>query len=150
MSRTKQKFKLLANLLFFIASLELLYTGHLVYQNSQLKIQADTNINNIAERFSTELYFENPKALPKNIELYKEEKFRFTIHNREGKPIVYKYKAYIDTDGDKRILKQSEISVNNNESKTIEVNYRIFIPLGASRVFVKLFNNQQNINFSIK
>ncbi len=72
MSRTKQKFKLLANLLFFIASLELLYTGHLVYQNSQLKIQADTNINNIAERFSTELYFENPKALPKNIELYKE------------------------------------------------------------------------------
>lgn len=95
----------------------------------------------------TELYFENHLSLPSKINLYKENNFKFTIHNLENRDMEYPYEVYIDIDGKKQIIDKSSVLIKNNEYKTITVNFIVTIPMQKFKVVVNLSNKNQQIDF---
>ena len=98
----------------------------------------------------TELYFENHASLPKQITLYKEASFNFTIHNFEGKNIVYFYETEI-VNGDKiSKLNHGEIFLTSNESKTIREKFTLTKTFTKIMVRVKVINNNQEIHFWVE
>src|SRR4030066_784123 len=62
----------------------------------------------------TELYFENHLSLPGRITLFKENNFKFTIHNLENKDMEYPYKVYIDTDSKKKVISTDSVLIEDN------------------------------------
>lgn len=149
-NKIKQKYLFLAKMLFIIAAVELFYTGYQAHIYNQQIIHNQTQADATESIYSTELYFENPKSLPKKITLFKEETFRFTLKNKEKETKVYDCKVYFDTNGDKKILQRSKIKLDVNQSKTITVKYKILWPMSRSRVYVKLMPNYQNISYWIE
>jgi len=63
----------------------------------------------------TELYFEDHLFLPSKITLFKENNFKFTIHNLENKDIEYPYEVYIEVNGEKQMFDKSSVLIKNNE-----------------------------------
>ena len=70
----------------------------------------------------TELYFEDHLSLPGNIILFKENSFKFTIHNIENKDMKYPYEVYIDVEGEKQMIDKSSVFIKNDEYKTINAD----------------------------
>ena len=97
----------------------------------------------------TELYFENHLSLPGRITLFKENNFKFTIHNLENKDMEYPYEVYIDTNGEKQIISTDSVLIEDNGYKTISVVFTITIQIPRSRVVVNLIDKNEQINFWI-
>lgn len=95
----------------------------------------------------TELYFEDHLSLPKEITLFKENNFKFTIHNLENKDMGYPYEVYMDINGEKQMIDKSSILIKNNEYKTITEDFTITIPMQRFKVAVNLINKNQQIDF---
>ena len=98
----------------------------------------------------TELYFENHLSFPDKITLFKENNFKFTIHNLENKDMEYQYEVYIDTDGEKQIIHMGSVLIKYNEYETIAVDFIIKAPMQRSKVVVNLINKNQQIFFWIE
>ncbi len=97
----------------------------------------------------TELYFENHLILPEKITLFKENNFKFTIHNLENEDMEYPYEVYIDTDGKKQIIGTDSVLIEDNGYKTVSVDFTITAPIPGSRVVVNLIDKNEQISFWI-
>ena len=65
----------------------------------------------------TELYFEDHLSLPNKVTLFKENNFKFTIHNLENKDMEYPYEVYIDVNGEKYMIDKSSILIKTTNIK---------------------------------
>ena len=95
----------------------------------------------------TELYFDDHLSLPNKITLFKEDNFKFTIHNLENKDMEYPYEVYIDVNGEKQMIDKSSVLIKNNEYKTITENFTITVPMQRVKVVVNLIDKNQQIHF---
>ena len=100
----------------------------------------------IPETF-TELYFEDHLSLPKEITLFKENNFKFTIHNLENKDMLYPYEVYIDVNGEKQSIDKSSVLIKNNEYKTITQTFTITTSIQRAKIVVNLIDKNQQIHF---
>ena len=97
----------------------------------------------------TELYFEDHLSLPNKVTLFKENNFKFTIHNLENKDMEYPYEVYIDVNGEKQMIDKSSVLIKNNEYKTITEDFTITVPMQRVKVVVNLMSKNQPIHFWI-
>mgnify|MGYP000536497827 CR=1 FL=1 len=95
----------------------------------------------------TELYFEDHLSLPNKVTLFKENNFKFTIHNLENKDMEYPYEVYIDVNREKQMIDKSSVLIKNNEYKTISEAFTITIPIQRAKVVVNLISKNQQIHF---
>ena len=95
----------------------------------------------------TELYLEDHLSLPNKVTLFKENNFKFTIHNLENKDMEYPYEIYIDVDGEKQMIDKSSVLIKNNEYKTITEDFTITVPTQRVKVVVNLISKNQPIHF---
>ena len=95
----------------------------------------------------TELYFEDHLLLPNKVTLFKENNFKFTIHNLENKDMEYPYEVYIGVNGGKQMIDKSSVLIQNNEYKTISEAFTIIVPIQRAKVVVNLINKNQQIHF---
>jgi hypothetical protein len=95
----------------------------------------------------TELYFEDHLSLPNEVTLFKENNFKFTIHNLENKDMEYPYEVYIDVNREKQMIDKSSVLIKNNEYKTITEYFTITVPMQRVKVVVNLINKNQQIHF---
>jgi hypothetical protein len=100
----------------------------------------------IPETF-TELYFEDHLTLPKEITLFKENNFKFTIHNIENRDMVYLYEVYIEVNGEKQSIDKSSVLIKNNEYKTIAQSFIITTQMQRAKIVVNLIDKNQPIHF---
>jgi len=98
----------------------------------------------------TELYFEDHQSLPNKATLFKENSFKFTIHNLENKDMEYSYEVYIDINGEKQMIDKSSVLIKSNEYKTITADYTITVPFQRAKVIVNLIDKNQQIHFWIE
>jgi len=98
----------------------------------------------------TELYFEDHQSLPNRIILFKENGFKFTIHNLENRDMEYSYEVYIDINGEKQIIDESSVLIKNDEYETVTVDYTITVPVQRAKIVVKLIGKDQQIHFWIE
>ncbi len=95
----------------------------------------------------TELYFEDHLFLPNKVTIFKENNFKFTIHNLENKDMVYIYEVYIDLNREKQMIDKSSVLIKNNEYKTITEDFTITVPMQRVKVIINLINKNQQIHF---
>jgi hypothetical protein len=95
----------------------------------------------------TELYFEDHLTLPKEITLFKENNFKFTIHNLENKDMEYPYEVYIEVNGEKQSIDKNSVLIKNNEYKTITQTFIITTPIQRAKIVVNLIDKNQQIDF---
>ena len=95
----------------------------------------------------TELYFEDHLSLPSEVTLFKENHFKFTIHNLENKDMEYPYEVYIEENEKKQSIDKRHVLIKDNESKKIPVNFTITMPMQRAKVVVNLINKNQQIHF---
>ena len=95
----------------------------------------------------TELYFDDHLSLPNKITLFKENNFKFTIHNLENKDMEYPYEVYIDLNGEKLMIDKGSVLIKNNEYKTISEDFTITVPMQRAKVVVNLISKNQQIHF---
>jgi hypothetical protein len=94
-----------------------------------------------------ELYFEDHLTLPKEITLFKENNFKFTIHNLENKDMEYPYEVYIEVNGEKQSIDKNSVLIKNNEYKTITQTFIITTPIQRAKIVVNLIDKNQQIDF---
>ena len=95
----------------------------------------------------TELYFEDHLSLPNKVTLFKENNFKFTIHNLENKDMVYIYEVYIDVNREKQMIDKNSVSIKNNEYKTITKDFTITVPTQRVKAVINLIGKNQQIHF---
>ena len=95
----------------------------------------------------TELYFEDHLSLPDEVTLFKENNFKFTIHNLENEDMEYPYEVYIDVNREKNMIDKSSVLIENNEYKTITEDFTITVPMQRAKVVINLINKNQQIHF---
>ncbi|GAH75447.1 unnamed protein product [marine sediment metagenome] len=95
----------------------------------------------------TELYFEDHLSLPNKITLFKENNFKFTIHNLENKDMVYIYEVYIDVNREKQMIDKNSVLIKKNEYKTITEDFTITVPTQRVKVVINLIGKNQQIHF---
>jgi len=95
----------------------------------------------------TELYFEDHLSLPDEVALFKENNFKFTIHNLENEDMEYPYEVYIDVNREKQLIDKSSVLIEKNEYKTITEDFTITVPMQRAKVVINLINKNQQIHF---
>jgi hypothetical protein len=100
----------------------------------------------IPETF-TELYFEDHLTLPKEITLFKENNFAFTIHNIENRDMQYPYEVYIEVNGERQLIANGSVLIKNDEYMTIAQSFIITTPMQRVKIVVNLIDKNQQINF---
>jgi len=100
----------------------------------------------------TELYFENHLQLPTTPTLYKTVNFAFTVHNLEYKDTTYQYEVYIECqqkgcNGEKQMIDKGNITLKQDEYKTISETYTLTLPTRKIQVITNLINKNQRIFF---
>ncbi|MBA7616010.1 hypothetical protein ES703_23300 [subsurface metagenome] len=95
----------------------------------------------------TELYFEDHLSLPNKVTLFKENNFKFTIHNLENKDMVYIYEVYIDVNREKQMIDKNSVLIKNNEYKTITKDFTITVPTQRVKAVINLIGKNQQIHF---
>ena len=95
----------------------------------------------------TELYFEDHLSLPKEITLFKENNFKFTIHNLENRDMLYPYEVYIEVGEERQLIDRSSVLIKNNEYKTIAQSFIITTQMQRARIVVNLIDKNQPIHF---
>lgn len=86
----------------------------------------------------TELYFENHTQLPKNIFLNKDYNFSFTLNNLEYKEMNYKYEVNAEYNNKIEKIDDNFILLNNNESKTINEEFKINEHFERAKINIKI------------
>ena len=86
----------------------------------------------------TELYFEDHLSLPNKVTLFKENNFKFTIHNLENKDMEYPYEFYIDVNREKQMIDKSSVLIKNNEYKIISEAFIITVPTQRVKAVINL------------
>jgi len=91
----------------------------------------------------TELYIENHTQLPKNVYLDKTYNFSFTTHNLEYQDVEYNYTVKVfDVNGTLiSELYSGSFTLSNNESKTIEADYRFHETFKRAKIEVEITKN---------
>ena len=95
----------------------------------------------------TELYFEEHLSLPNKVTLFKENNFKFTIHNLESKDMEYSYEVYIEVDREEQMIDKNSVLIKNNEYKTITEDFTIIVPKQRVKIVVNLIGKNQQIHF---
>ena len=95
----------------------------------------------------TELYFEDHLSLPNKVVIFKENNFKFTIHNLENKDMVYIYEVYIDVNREKQMIDKNSVLIKNNEYRTITEDFAITVPTQRVKAVVNLICKNQQIHF---
>lgn len=98
----------------------------------------------------TELYFENPSALPHEIAVDEPFSFAFTIHNLEGATTTYPYQVYLQyPTGEVIPLTGGQSVLANNAVTTITAKGTLHYPNQQFKVVVTLPSKNQHIDFSL-
>ncbi len=101
------------------------------------------------ERF-TELYFENPSALPAVPAADGQVAFQFTIHNLEGAETAYSYRVYFAADSGLNLpIDENTAVLASGASQTVAESYNFRQFREPGRVVVRLLNPPQEIDFLI-
>jgi len=96
----------------------------------------------------TELYFENHLHLPTRFSNSQSQPFSFTIHNLEGKDMIYPYEFSLRSPNKKKeVLDTRVVVIKNNEKKTITEIVPSIYEQDRSEVVVTLLNKNQQIDF---
>src|SRR6266403_2752810 len=74
------------------------------------------------ERF-TELYFNDHQNLPKQVTAQRPAKFSYHVTNHEARDTHYHVRVSILENGQSRLLKLDDITLANNESKDITIQF---------------------------
>jgi hypothetical protein len=99
------------------------------------------------ERF-TELYFENPSTLPKQIIAKKPISFAFTIHNLEGVTTTYPYTVFLQyPSANPSTIVSNTVTIADNASTTITISYVFPESNRQVKVGVDLTSLNQSIDF---
>lgn len=116
-------------------------------RHSQFFINATTHK---PERL-TELYFTDPAHLPVRIMHGKPFYISFTIHNLEGRNMMYAYRIVLSpASGKSLIVTQKDISLPNNKSQVVTINTVLPAQAGRFEIDVSLVNRAENIHFWIE
>lgn len=95
----------------------------------------------------TELYFEDHLQLPQLFKLNEENEFAFTVHNLEYKTMTYDYTVMANSTTSAALVDQGKITLNHDESKTINEKFTIRNPHQKVKLTVNLDNKDQAIHF---
>ena len=99
---------------------------------------------------TNELYFDTHRALPFLLTApNKTIGFGFTIHNLK-KDSVYQYSVYMDNNGQITQIDNNQVSLKQNEYKTISESFTLTTPINVAKIFVKLTNDNNYIYFKVK
>lgn len=105
------------------------------------------NLIPITETF-TELYFDDYSKLPTKSVAGEAINFNFTIHNLEGRDITYPYTVYFEyPSGQKITIKNAEVAVADGGYGKVNIKYAFQTSNLYGKVYVKLDNLNQKINF---
>ena len=98
----------------------------------------------------TELYFNNPENLPKQAVKGGKAVFSFTIHNVEGDRTTYPYTVeFVYSTGRRTRILKGTVTLNDAESKTVNVSHAFADGFEQGKVEVTLTNLNQSIDFLI-
>lgn len=95
----------------------------------------------------TELYFEKHLELPNRIEIGKEQKFSFTIHNLEYAETIYAYNISSQDNENLTEIASGEAKLAHEEFKTFDITYQLATASGRTKVSVTLPEQDQQIHF---
>jgi hypothetical protein len=152
--KSKRNYKLIIRAELLILAVCFVIGAFRIYQTVPAVRDAVALATTIRPETFTELYFENHNNLPRSIEYYKDYDFKFTIHNLEYKTMNYSYEVYIKCvnigcNGEKQIIDEGNVTLKQNEFKTINESYNIIFPTGRVEVIINLINKKQQIDFWI-
>lgn len=143
MAKTKEIITYILLILVFILFV-LIVEGKSASINSVLK---KLNLMPVPETF-TELYFEDYSKLPTRSVAGETINFSFVIHNLEGKKVTYPYTVYFEyPSGQKINIKTGQIELNHEGFETVNVKYTFQTSNLYGKVYVRLNNLDQKINF---
>jgi hypothetical protein len=97
----------------------------------------------------TQLYFKGQLpyiVTPQN----KTISFSFAIQNFKNKDSIIPYEVYMDNNGQIIQIDRNQISLKQNEVKTITESYTLTNPINQAKIFVKLPNENNYIYFNLK
>jgi hypothetical protein len=115
--------------------------------NSINSLLQKLNLVPVTETF-TELYFDDYSKLPTKSIAGDVTNFTFTIHNLEGKYMTYPYTVYFEyPSGQKVTIKSGQVDVPENGYANVNVKYTFQTSNLFGKVYVKLNNLDQKINF---
>lgn len=101
------------------------------------------------EESFTELYFEDHQNLPSQVNLNQNYQFSFSIHNLEQATTDYQYAVYIEQeDGTTNTIDSSSITLNNEQTATIQESFQREDSFTSAKVIVEL-NTGEEIHFWI-
>lgn len=95
----------------------------------------------------TELYFEDHENLPIEVLPQQSYVFSFTIHNVEYRNMTYPYQTYLLTNNKKTLLQEGNVSLGQNQRKTIQVQISSESAFPKSQIIVDLPKKKQSIDF---
>ncbi|GAH55394.1 unnamed protein product [marine sediment metagenome] len=115
----KANYKLIMRIRLLLLVVWFIVIGFLIVEYVPSVKEAFILATTVKPETFTELYFEDHLSLPNKVTLFKENNFRFTIHNLENKDIVYIYEVYIDVNREKQMIDKNSVLIKNNEYKTL-------------------------------
>lgn len=99
----------------------------------------------------TELYFENPSALPAEVIAGKPNYFGFVIHNLEGATTTYPYVVYLKyPSGQEGLIMNGTTTLAENTYKIIGTRFTIASSTDKAEVVVLLPKLNQQIDFYLE
>lgn len=139
-------------LFIFLAIAGLLFVAYTQRQAVQAQLDAFKLLPE-PETF-TELYVNNftqlSGTLPKNIKAGESMSFSFTVHNVEGKTVVYPYViSIVDDAGSTTTIASSSVTLESGQSAVVPVEYVFRSSQRRVSVVITLSNLDQSIHFFI-
>ncbi|HVZ12632.1 MAG TPA: hypothetical protein VG965_06405 [Patescibacteria group bacterium] len=95
----------------------------------------------------TELYFTDQNSLTKTVTSGSPIKFRFTVHNLEGKTTAYSYQVILVSGDVNTIIDTGKFSLIDSASKTITESTTLGSYSRGDHIIVSLPARNQQINF---
>ena len=130
-----------------IAVVVLLCVGYF-YRGSVYRVLDSLKLIPHPEPF-TELYFNNSTDLPGFVTSGQKITFMFTVHNVEGKDMVYPYRVYARIGSSTVSIADRTISLRDDEATTTLIRYRFAAVAQSMAVFVDLPDQKQHIDFLV-
>lgn len=143
----KVNYKLIMRIRLLLLVVWFIVVGFLLVDCVPLVKEAIILATTVKPETFTELYFEEHLSLPNKVFIFKENNFKFTIHNLENKDMIYIYEVYIDVNREKQMIDKNSVLIKNNEYKTITEDFAITVPMQRVKVVVNLIDKNQRIHF---
>lgn len=108
--------------------------------------QADLSLGSVPSRYS-ELFFTSITSLPVHSLPGVAHTVAFTIVNREGHPVRYRYVVTLDTAAGTQVVRRSHVVVPNNQKVDLTAQ---FAPRGSNALYtitVKINKRRDSIEF---